>query len=92
MKEEDIKKLVRETVRNELKGGLFTARKLTDTPTDDLAVTNRKYVTLNGTLASRPASIAAITGQRYFATDTNIPMTFDGTTWRDGVGSIVASN
>lgn len=69
----------------------FTQRKITDTPTDNLAVVNRKYVTLNGTVANRPTSSVATIGQPYFATDTGIPMTFSATGWRNGVGSVVAS-
>lgn len=68
----------------------FTQRKLTDTPTDSLQVVNRKFVTLNGTVATRPTSSVAVIGQTYFATDTNIPMTYSATGWRNGVGSIVA--
>ena len=84
--DERIKKLVPEI----LKGSAFTDRKLTDTPTDSLSVVNRRYVTNNGTLANRPASSVATIGQPYFATDTNIPMTWSATGWRNGVGSIVA--
>lgn len=68
----------------------FTQRKLTDTPTDALEVVNRRFVTLNGTVANRPTSSVAVIGQSYFATDTNIPMTYSSTGWRNGVGSIVA--
>ena len=74
------------------KGAGFIADKYTDTPTDANSVVPRKYVNLNGTVASRPIGSVATVGQRYFATDTNIPMVFNGTNWRDGVGSIVAIN
>lgn len=84
--DERIKKLVPEM----LMGSAFTQRKLTDTPTDNLAVVNRKYVTNNGTLANRPSSSVATIGQPYYATDTGIPMTYSATGWRNGVGSIVA--
>jgi len=91
-KDEKLKQMIKEEAINAFKeyskGGSFTDRKLTDTPTDSLQVVNRKYVTNNGTVASRPTSPVA--GQPYFATDTNIPMTFDGTNWRNGVGSVVA--
>ena len=94
MDEENIKKLVREetikVVKDYLKTSAFTDRKLTDTPTDSLQVVNRRYVTANGTLASRPVSSVATIGQNYFATDTGVPMRFDGTNWRNGVGSVVA--
>ena len=74
------------------KSGTFTDRRVVDTPTDSLAPVNRRFVTLNGVVANRPKSSVATIGQPYFATDTNIPMTFDGNQWRNGVGSIVASN
>ena len=86
--DERIKKLVPEI----LKGSAFTDRKLTDTPTDNLSVVPRKYVTNNGTVANRPVSSVATVGQPYFATDTFIPMTYSAAGWRDGVGSIVALN
>lgn len=83
-----IKKLVPEI----LKGSAFTDRKLTDTPTDNLQVVNRKYVTNNGTVALRPVSSVATVGQPYYATDTFIPMTYSAQGWRNGVGSLVALN
>jgi hypothetical protein len=73
-----------------LSGNAFTQRKVTDTPNDSLEVVNRKFVTLNGAVADRPTSSVAVIGQTYFATDTNIPMTYSSTGWRNGVGSIVA--
>lgn len=79
---------VSEVIKNYLKSTGFTARKLTDSPTDDLQVVSRKYVNLNGTVAARPTG--AKTGQSYFATDTSIPMKFNGTNWVNGVGSVVA--
>lgn len=85
------KKEVIAIVANYLKTSAFTARKLADTPTDALAVVNRKYVNMNGTVANRPNSSVATIGQTYFATDTNIPMTWSGSNWRNGVGSIVAT-
>ncbi len=80
-----IKKVVPEI----LQGTGFTARKLTDTPTDALSVVPRNYVTMNGSVAGRP--INSVTGQFYFNTDTNTPM-WRGSTGRfyNGVGSIVA--
>lgn len=90
MDENAIRRLIQDVVRKELNSGLFTARKLTDLPTDSFQVVNRKFVTLNGTVANRPNSSVAVVGQHYFPTDTNIPMTYDGTRWRNGVGSVVA--
>lgn len=89
--EDSIKKEILDVVRDYLKSGAFTERKLTDTPTDNLSVVNRKFVTLNGTVATRPTSSVAVVGQSYFATDTNIPMTYSTTGWRNGIGSVVAS-
>lgn len=86
--DERIKKLVPEI----LKGSAFTDRKITDIPTDNLSVVNRRYVTLNGAVADRPKSSVATLGQPYFATDTGIPMTYGSSGWRNGVGSIVALN
>lgn len=82
--------LIRKVVPEISKGSGFTDRKLTDTPTDSLAVVNRKYVTLNGSVAGRPNSSVATIGQFYLATDTGIPMWFHPSGWRNGVGSIVA--
>lgn len=82
--------LIERKIREQIGGGLFTLRKTTDTPPDSLSVVNRQYVNLNGTVAARPS--VALTGQRYFATDTKIPMTYTGTNWVNGVGSVVASS
>lgn len=91
---EKLNKLIDERIASRvkeiLKGSAFTDRKLTDTPTDALSVVNRKYVNLNGTVVNRPNSSVATNGQSYFATDTNIPMTYSATGWVNGVGSIVA--
>ena len=66
-------------------------QKITDTPKDAYGVVNRKYVTLNGVVGSRPLSSVAVVGQSYFNTSTNTPMVFDGNNWRNGVGSVVAN-
>ena len=70
----------------------YPTRKRGDTPTDDLQLTPKGYVNLNGTVGARPIGSVASIGQKYFATDTNIPMTFTGTQWVDGIGSVVALN
>lgn len=88
MIDERVRKLVPEI----LKSSAFTDRKLTDTPTDALSVVNRKFVTLNGTVANRPVSSVATIGQFYLANDTGIPMTYSAGGWRNGIGSIVALN
>lgn len=73
-----------------LKSTAFSQRKVTDTPTDNLDVVNRKYVTNNGAVANRPNSSVATIGQPYLATDIGIPMIFTAGGWVNGVGSIVA--
>lgn len=90
--EKKIKEVIRKEVPEMLKNSAFTDRKVTDTPTDNLAVVNRKYVTNNGTVSNRPVSSVATIGQPYSATDTGIPMTYFSDGWHDGVGSIVALN
>lgn len=72
---DDILKIIREY--NKSSG--FTDRKLTDTPTDALAVVNRKYVTLNGTTGNRPTM--PVTGQFYFDTSLGKPIWWSGSNW-----------
>jgi len=71
-----------------LKNGAFHTRKVTDTPTDDLMVVNRKYVNLYGTTSQRP-SIAS-KAQQYFDTTINRPIFFNpnSSVWTDAAGSI----
>lgn len=85
------KKEVQKITREALKGS-FSDRRIGDTPTDAFQLTPRKYVNMNGTISSRPASVLAIIGQQYFATDLNKPIFYDGTKWRDATSSVVASN
>lgn len=89
---QQIKEVVLEVVKQYNKNSFFTDRKVTDTPTEAFSIVNRKFATLNGLVASRPVSSVAVLGQHYYATDTNIPMVFDGNKWRNGIGSIVAQN
>jgi len=86
---QEVENIVREAVKNNDTES-FRDRRTVDTPTDSYSIVNRRYVTLNGAVTSRPRSSVATIGQPYFATDTFIPMTFDGNDWRNGVGSIVA--
>lgn len=82
---EDMKKLIVEEVKKQMN---FTSRKLTDTPTDDLAVVNRKYVNLNGTTAQRPVS--SVIGQKYFDTTLGYPIYRNiNYRWVNSVGSVV---
>ena len=87
MNEENIKKLIREELRTQLRGELFTARKLTDNPTDNLQVVPRKYVTRNSTTALRPTT--SILGEFYFDTTTGRPVWWNGTNYQDAAGNVV---
>ena len=87
MKEEDIKKLIQEEVKIQLKGVLFSARKLTDTPTDALQVVPRKYVTRNSTTALRPTT--SVLGEFYFDTTQNRTATWNGTNYQDPAGNVI---
>ena len=81
---------IKQIVADYMKSTAFTDRKLTDTPTDALSVVNRRFVTLNGAIGSRPSSSVATIGQSYLATDTLIPMVYTASGWVNGVGSVVA--
>lgn len=86
----EMQALILETVKQYSKSSAFVERKLTDVPTDDLAVVNRKYVTANGTFATRPPG--AVVGQTYFASDlaTNgLQSFFNGTNWVSATGSVL---
>lgn len=69
----------------------FTDRKIADTPTDALSVVPRKYITMNGVTANRPAS--SVVGQRYFDTSlaagVGLPIYWNGTGWIDAAGNFV---
>lgn len=85
-----VNEIIKKILPEILQSSGFSNRKLTDTPADAYQVVARKYVNLNGTVANRPNASVATIGQFYFPTDTNIPMRFDGSKWRNGIGSIVA--
>ncbi len=77
---------VQALLKQYLQSAGFTTRKITDTPTDDLAVVPRKYVTMNGDTSSRPT--ASVVGQRYFDTDLNQPVWVgNGFAWVDATGT-----
>jgi hypothetical protein len=89
MQENDIKKIIQEELaKYSYKNDSFTARKLTDTPTDDLSVVNRKYINLYGSVSGRPQN--SIIGQQYFATDLGYPIFRNSNNaWVSGTGSVV---
>lgn len=74
-----LQEIATQAVKDYLKSGGYTDRKLTDMPTDDLQVVPRKYVNLNGATLLRPT--APSQGQYYFDTDLGKPVWFNGTTW-----------
>lgn len=80
---DEIKQMITEVVN-------FTSRKLTDTPTDDLMVTPRKWVTLYGPTSTRPIASVAVRAQRYFDTTIGRPVYFNpnSSVWSDGAGSV----
>lgn len=81
---------IKQVVPVYLKTSAFQARKVTDTPTDDLQVVPRKYVNLYGTTALRPKASVASKGQQYFDTTIGRPVYFNpnSSVWTDGAGSI----
>lgn len=88
--EKQIEEIALKVIEKYNKSSAFTARKVSDHPTDAFATVNRRFVTLSSNIGARPRSSFASVGQHFFDTTSNIPMTFDGARWRNGVGSIVA--
>ena len=86
----EVQRMIDEAIRNAVG---FSHRKLGDSPSDANQLTPQKYVDLNGTIANRPVSSIANMGQRYYPTDINIPMFYNGnaSVWVNGVGSTIAS-
>jgi len=76
---------IREIVPKILKGPAFTYKKITDTPTDDLQVVNRKFVTNNG--SSFPTN--PVTGQSFFSSVLSMPTWYNGTNWVDSTASVI---
>ena len=91
---EELEKLVDERIKKVVPVYLvkqgFSARKLTDTPNDDLQVVNRKYVNMYGTTANRPIASIATRGMFYFDTVIGRPVYFNpnSSVWTDGAGSV----
>lgn len=84
---EELNKIIDERIKMLLPS--FTDRKLTDTPTDDLQVVPRKYITNHG--AVRPTS--SVVSQPFF--DTSLasgrgkPIWWNGTGFVDATGAYV---
>lgn len=78
---------IKKALVNFSKGSGFTARKLTDTPTDKNQVVPRGFVTNNGATANRPSN--PVTGQSFFDTQIGKPIWRNGSNWVDATGSIV---
>lgn len=87
MEETNLKQIIAEEVANQLKGQLFTARKLTDNPTDGLQVVPRQYVTRNATTALRPTT--SVLGEFYFDTSHNRPTWWNGSFYQDASGNAI---
>lgn len=82
-----IRGIIVSEMKEQMRTGFFTERKLTDTPTDNLQVVNRKYVTANGATGNRPGS--PVVGQFYFDTTLGIPIWYEGPTWVNASGTPV---
>ena len=93
MEDLTLRKTIREeatiVIQNYYASSGFTDRKITDTPTDALAVVNRKYVTNNGT--TRPTS--SVVGQPFLdmnlASGRGKPVWWNGIGWIDATGTYV---
>lgn len=80
-----VDKRIREVVPKMLQSSAFPQRKLTDTPSDDLQVVNRRYVTLNGTTIGRPNS--PVNGQSFFDTTLGFPIWYYNGAWVNSSGT-----
>ena len=87
MDNEALKQVIATEVANQLKGQLFTARKLTDNPTDGLQVVPRQYVTRSFTTTRRPTT--SIIGESYFDTSAGKPAWWNGTNYQDAAGNVI---
>ena len=84
MEKPEVQKLIQDEVTASFN------KRVGDTPNDALQLVSRKYVNLNGVLASRPTSSVAGIGQQYFATYLGKPVFFNGTKWVDSTSSVIA--
>lgn len=84
-REDEIKRLIENEVKKQLG---FTIRMIADTPTDDLAVTPRKYINMYGSVLGRPQN--SVIGQQYFNTDNGYPIFRNSNNaWVSATGSVV---
>jgi len=90
MNEEKVntKEQVLKVMREYLNSGSFTARKLTDTPTDRNQVVPRGYVTRNSTTALRPTT--SVLGEFYFDTTVGKPVWWTGSSYKDAAGNVIS--
>ena len=77
--ESELNRKIDGRIKEYLKGGAFTDRKVTDMPKDANSVTPRKYITLNGPSTTRPSS--SVLGQFYFDTTLGYPVYWNGSTF-----------
>lgn len=67
----------------------FTDRKITDTPTDNLSVVNRKYVNLNGTTRPTSSTLGQFFLDMNLASGRGKGIWWNGTGWVDATGTYV---
>lgn len=89
LENDELKKLVEEEVKKQLQKLVgFTSRTITDTPTDNLATVNRKYVNMYGSILGRPQN--SVIGQQYFSTTDGYPIFRNqNNAWVSATGSVV---
>lgn len=87
MNEAELKKLIEEQIKKVVPVA-FIRRKLTDTPTDDLQITPRKYVTRYSTTALRPRT--SVLGEFYFDTTAGKPVWWRGDAYVDAAGNVIS--
>lgn len=87
MENKNLIKTIDERIKQQGKTSAFTQRKVTDTPTDALEVTPRKYVTRYSTTALRPRT--SILGEFYFDTTVGLPLWWNGSAFVDAAGNVV---
>ena len=89
--ESELNRKIDGRIKEYLKGGAFTDRKVTDMPKDANSVTPRKYITRNGASTVRPTS--SVLGEFFY--DTSLaggngqPIWWSGNAWRDADGNVV---